>query len=124
MKIDELVNLSLIYDIYGKLLSLKQREIMKLYLFKNLQINEIAQLKQVSRQAVFNVIDSCTNKLKEFEQQLGLCKKLERIKNVSKNLILIKQELSENLSESNNFHIAQIKLEEMEKFLVLLQEEL
>ena len=128
MKIDKLINLSTLYDSYGKLLSLKQQEIMNLYLFKNLQINEIAQLKKISRQAIFNVIDNCSNRLEKLENELGFCKKLEEIKSLSQKLVLINQELQENinLQDFNNSNCQNIKnkLNNFEKVLNLLEEEI
>lgn len=128
MKISELINLSTLYDAYGKLLSLKQQEIMNLYLFRNFQINEIAQLKKISRQAVFNVINNCTNKLKKLEDELNFCKRLEKIKSLSQKLTLINQELQENINLQNfnnsNCQNVKIKLNNFEKVLNLLREEI
>lgn len=128
MKISELINLSTLYDAYGKLLSLKQQEIMNLYLFRNFQINEIAQLKKISRQAVFNVINNCTNKLKKLEDELNFCKRLEKINSLSQKLVLINQELQENINFQNfnnsNCQNVKIKLNNFEKVLNLLREEI
>ena len=124
MKFNEMIEISRLYDAYGKLLKVKQQEIMNLYLFKNLQIIEIAQLKQVSKQAIFKIIDACSKRLEEIESELGFCKKLERIKNLGENLLVDWQDLNETFKDNKNYLNAQIKLEKFERILKQLQEEL
>ena len=42
MKIDEVIQTSLLYDFYGSLLTDRQREVMELYYGENLSLSEIA----------------------------------------------------------------------------------
>lgn len=81
MQLDDLINLTKFYDVYKNNFNLNQQEILNYYLYKNLQISEIAEIKKVTRQAIFNLITLCTQKLQKLEKDFGFCEKLERIEN-------------------------------------------
>lgn len=52
MKIDDVIQTSLLYDFYGSLLTDRQREVMELYYGENLSLSEIAAEFSISRQGV------------------------------------------------------------------------
>ena len=54
-----------LYDIYGKLLTEKQREYFEDYYFNNLSFSEMAENYNVSRNAIFKQIHIVTDKLEE-----------------------------------------------------------
>lgn len=124
MKIDEMIKLSKLFDLYGKMLKSKHQEIMNLYLFKNLQIIEIAELKKTSKQSIFKIIDACSKKLKQIESDLGFCKKLERIKNVNKEILICWQVINEQIKNNKSFHNLQDKWLGLEQILKQMQGEL
>lgn len=66
-------------DIYGSLISEKQFEAMDYYYNQDLSLSEIGELLGISRQAVRNNIIKGEENIKEFEKNLGLYKKLEKI---------------------------------------------
>lgn len=66
------------YDIYGDLLTEKQREIMEMYYFSDLSLGEISEETGSSRQAAFGCIKRCEGRLAEFERALGLLEKKKR----------------------------------------------
>ncbi|MDD4686100.1 MAG: hypothetical protein PHI76_02300 [Clostridia bacterium] len=100
MQLDDLINLTKYYDIYKNNFNSNQQEILNYYLYKNLQISEIAEIKQVTRQAIFNLITLCTQKLQKLENDFGFCVKLESLKNISKKLYQNNYELQNLISES------------------------
>lgn len=61
-------------DIYGKLLTENQQEIMVLYYGYDLSLSEIAEEKHVSRQSVSECITKSRRQLEEFEDKLGFDK--------------------------------------------------
>ncbi len=61
-----------LYDCYYKLLTEKQRNYFEAYYFSNLSLSEIAENYDVSRNAVYKQIQITVNKLKEYEEKLGL----------------------------------------------------
>jgi len=64
-----------LYDLYGGLLTDKQRQYFEDYYFSNLSFSEMADDYKVSRNAVFKQIHIVTNKLEEYESILQLLKK-------------------------------------------------
>ncbi len=92
---DENLYLTILYDLYEKLLTETQKEYFKLYYFENLTMDEIAENLNISKNAVFKSINATTNKLKELEQKLGIYqnnKKIEEILN-SNDINYIKKEI-------------------------------
>lgn len=75
-----------LYDIYGKLLTEKQREYFEDYYFNNLSFSEMAENYNVSRNAIFKQIHIVTDKLEEYERILRLREKNAKIKDKIKNI--------------------------------------
>jgi len=69
---DKFVQISFLYDYYGKTLTDKQREIIDLYYFKDLSLGEIGENLNISRQAVHDNLKRGERQLKEMEKKLGL----------------------------------------------------
>ena len=68
-----------LYDLYGELLTDKQRQYFEEYYFHNLSFSEMAENYDVSRNAVFKQIHIVMEKLEEYEKILQLKKKRETI---------------------------------------------
>lgn len=79
------VHVSMLLEIYGKLLTDKQRDIIDLYYNDNLSLSEIAEELGITRQGVHkNLVDS-ENKLFDYEEKLTFLKnKLERQETIEK----------------------------------------
>ena len=80
MKIDDVIQTSLLYDFYGSLLTDRQREVMELYYGENLSLSEIAAEFSISRQGVHDLIKRCNKILAHYEEQLHLVEKFLSIK--------------------------------------------
>ncbi len=95
----EVVYYNNLYDLYGDLLTDKQREYFEDYYFNNLSFSEMAENYNVSRNAVFKQIHIVTDKLEEYENKLKLFKKKEKLLKVidSVNDKRLKEELEELL---------------------------
>ena len=77
MKIDDITQVSLLYDFYGQLLTNRQRDTMKLYYGENLSLAEIAEEFNISRQGVSDSLKNGVKALNEYESKLGLVNKLQ-----------------------------------------------
>ncbi len=69
------VKISMLNQIYGKLLTQKQYEILDDYYNQDLSLSEIAENNQITRQAVRDILQKAEKKLNEYEQKLKLMKK-------------------------------------------------
>ena len=64
------VKISMLCEIYGKLLTPKQLEILTDYYNNDLSLSEIAENNQITRQAVRDILKKGENKLFEREEKL------------------------------------------------------
>ncbi len=71
-----------LYDLYGELLTEKQREYFEDYYFNNLSFSEMAINYQVSRNAIFKQIHIVIDKLKEYEKILKLYEKQNKLNEI------------------------------------------
>lgn len=76
---EDFVLYSELYDIYGRLLTSKQKEYFEDYYFNNLSFSEMADQYKVSRNAVFKQVHIVTDRLLEYERVLKLKEKREKI---------------------------------------------
>lgn len=68
-----------LYDIYGSLLTEKQRSYFEDYYFMDLSIGEMAENYGISRNGVFDQIKRAVNALEDYENHLHLHKKIKKI---------------------------------------------
>ncbi len=86
------VEISVLCQIYGKVLTEKQYEIINDYYNNDLSLSEIAENNGITRQAVRDIIKKSENKLYELEEKISLMKKIMNEKNIINN---IEKELNE-----------------------------
>lgn len=72
------VQISILCEIYGKLLTEKQLQILEDYYNLDLSLSEIAENNKITRQAVRDIIKKGETKLFEFEEKLKIMKKMQR----------------------------------------------
>jgi len=77
MSIEDNLEIIKLIDVYGKLLTAKQLNIIKDYYFENLTLAEIGDNYQISRQAVNDSINKSLKTLRSYEDVLGVCQKQE-----------------------------------------------
>ena len=75
-----------LYDLYGKLLTDKQRQYFEDYYFNNLSFAEIAENYDISRNAAFKQLHIVTDKLEEYESKLQLFKKKKELIKIIDNI--------------------------------------
>lgn len=99
------VKFTLLYDIYGKLLTKKQQDIFEEYYLYNLSLREVASNKNISYQAVRDSIKTSEEMLEEYEKKVSMLKlkqKLSKIEKIcSKDNKLDKNEILRILSEDD-----------------------
>ncbi|MCP1109347.1 YlxM family DNA-binding protein [Ohessyouella blattaphilus] len=77
---EKIVELGLLYDFYGELLTARQKEILESFILDDLSLSEIGELYSVSRQGVHDMIRRSTVTLRGYEEKLKLVEKFMSIK--------------------------------------------
>lgn len=72
---EKMIEISMLYDFYGQLLTAKQRELLKLHHEDNYSLSEIAEEYGITRQGVHDAVKKAEKALHEYESKLGLISK-------------------------------------------------
>ncbi len=91
---EEFIYYNELYDLYGKLLTDKQQEYFENYYFNNLSLSEMAENYGISRNAIHKQLKIVIDKLNDYEDKLGLNKKLKALD------LIIKEIKDEKISKS------------------------
>ncbi|KPU43936.1 putative DNA-binding protein [Oxobacter pfennigii] len=78
---DKVLEISLLYDFYGQMLTDKQRDIIELYYNNDLSLSEISEAVNTSRQGVYDLLKRSEKILYNYEEKLKLLKKFMDHKN-------------------------------------------
>lgn len=93
------VEVSMLCDLYGKLLTEKQFEFINDYYNNDLGLSEIAENNNITRQAVRDIIKKGERKLFEYEEKLLFMKKTinqeQKIQQILLNLTKIQKDSSD-----------------------------
>ncbi len=77
---------ALLFDYYGKLLTEKQQDIIKLYYYHDLSLGEIAEKVGISRQAVYDHLQRGEKLLLDYEEKLKISSLFNKLKYKFNNL--------------------------------------
>ncbi len=80
MDLKEKIRLNSLYDIYGELLTEKQREYFEYYYLSDYSLSEISDILSVSRNAVHMQLKNVVSHLEHYETTLKIQKKKEIVK--------------------------------------------
>ena len=89
------IEMCLLADFYGNLLTQKQKQIFEMYWEKDFSLFEISQELNISRQAVHDSLNKAENTLQDIENKCGFISKYKETK-------LSMQQLINELDLSNN----------------------
>ena len=73
------LEISLLLDFYGDMLTEKQRDVVELYYNEDLSLSEIAAHSGITRQGVRDSIKRAESVLLDLEERLGLARKFRQI---------------------------------------------
>ena len=76
--VEKTIQISMLYDFYGELLTPRQKEVLQYYYEENYSLSETAEELGVSRQAVHDTIHTAEKALRGYEQKLGLVERFKR----------------------------------------------
>lgn len=89
MSLEKNIRLGQLFDAYGKLLSKNQFEVMDDFINNDLTLTEVAENRNITRQAVKDMVSKVEKKLEEFESKLHFC---QRIRDMQKQIDQLKGE--------------------------------
>lgn len=83
---EERVQISMLLDLYGELLTSKQKNIMNFYFNEDLSLSEISEITHTSRQAIYDIIKRCQKLLLDYDSKLKLLEKEKIILELKKDM--------------------------------------
>ena len=94
-QVGDILQLSLLLDFYGELLTPKQRDVFTMYHQDDLSLSEIAAEEGVSRQAVQDQLRRTEKLLAGYEERLGLVARFLEQKRLVRQIRTLARELNE-----------------------------
>lgn len=79
---EECIYYNKLFDVYGNLLNEREKEIFSLFYEEDLSLQEIAEIRHVSKSAIGSAITTINNKLDVYEEKLGFLKRMDLMKSV------------------------------------------
>ncbi|MBS4539770.1 DNA-binding protein [Clostridium sp. D2Q-11] len=95
---EKVVEIGLLFDFYGKLLSSKQYQAIELYYIHDLTLTEIGEQLNISRQGSYDLVKRAESILYKYEETLGLVKKFENNRFKTKELKVLLEELKHSVT--------------------------
>lgn len=92
------LEISLLFDFYGQMLTSTQQEAVSLYYNDDLSLLEVAQILSMTRQGVRDALNRAKKSLYTFEENLKLCERFSKTQQGLKSII----EKAHTLSELTN----------------------
>ena len=111
------VEISVLCQLYGKVLTEKQYEVLTDYYNNDLSLSEIAENNNITRQAVRDIVKKGENRLYELEDGISLMKKVLQERKIISN---ITSELNEIKELTNSNKEVVVKINSIEKQLLKL----
>lgn len=105
-ELEQIVELSMLYDFYGALLKDHKQKIFEDYVLNDYSLSEIAKEEGMTRQGVHDLVKRCSRELREYETKLHLLEKFEH----TRNRVACMQKV---LYEMKEHHVTEQKLNEL-----------
>ncbi len=113
------LEISLLFDFYGEMLTKTQQEAISLYYNDDLSLMEVAEILSMSRQGVRDALNRAKKSLYTFEENLKLCERFSKTKEGLLSII----EAASQLCESNDDAVKKLSKEIKETAQKLYEQE-
>lgn len=98
-RMDKMIEMNIRNDLYGSMLTIRQREIINLYYEENFSLSEIAEEFSISRQTVHDTLKKAEKALAVYERKLGLVEKFKKSEKAVRSIDKIIEKLVKEHSE-------------------------
>jgi predicted DNA-binding protein YlxM (UPF0122 family) len=95
---DRILEITLLYDFYGELLTQKQKNVFELYYQNDLSLGEIAEQMKITRQGVYDTLKRAEKLLSQYERTLCLVGKFITQKDLVEKIVGCVQDIEQNLN--------------------------
>lgn len=116
---EKTVEVSILYDFYGQLLTPKQKLILQMYYEDDYSLAEIAEDQSVTRQAVHDTIKKAEKSLRSYEEKLGLVVRFQETESLIKKVDLNIDDIL--MKHKEDIHL-KAELYELKKLISVLEE--
>jgi predicted DNA-binding protein YlxM (UPF0122 family) len=100
------LQMTMLLDFYGELLTEKQREYYDLYHNEDLSLSEIAENVGITRQGVHDIIVRAENTLLETERKTGLIKRFSELQAELSKALALAEEIRKQAENENTAALA------------------
>lgn len=94
--VEKLVEIGILFDFYGKLLSTRQFYVIELFYIHDLSLAEIGEELKITRQGVYDTLKRAERKLYEYEKTLGLVSKFKKNQEYAQKVVRLADEIKKN----------------------------
>lgn len=96
---DDMIELHLLLDYYGQILTSNQQRVMELHLYEDWSLSEIAEYLGISRQGAHDFVKKSKALLMDYENKLNIVKRAMAVKSQLNLLINICNDLEKGLED-------------------------
>ncbi|ERL05205.1 helix-turn-helix protein [Mitsuokella sp. oral taxon 131 str. W9106] len=75
---NQFLHLSALFDLYGSLLTGRQQDCLRMHLYEDFSLSEIAETLGISRQAVYDNIHRSTDAMESYEKKMRLAARYQK----------------------------------------------
>ena len=108
--LESFLQVSLLYDFYGALLTDKQRKCIEMHFLNDFSLSEIADEFGVSRQAIYDIINRTRQMLVDYEGKLGLVRRYQTEQECIQDILSIMKNLPDDIKKKYQLEIVIHKL--------------
>ena len=108
--LESFLQVSLLYDFYGALLTDKQRKCIEMHFLNDFSLSEIADEFGVSRQAIYDIINRTRQMLVDYEGKLGLVRRYQTEQECIQDIFFIMKNLPDDIKKKYKLEIVIHKL--------------
>lgn len=116
MMVEKVVEVGVLFDFYGKLLSARQLSVIELFYIYDLSLAEIGEELNITRQAVYDTLKRAERKLYKYEENLSLVHEFKKNTLDIKSIIEISNKILIDLKDKEKIKTKDmiLKIEEIE----------